>query len=189
MIPYWDCGTGIDADSHHNIERAGGQVRTVIPGQGCLKCINGIDLDKAKMEQLPEEQRQFVIQRGYIAGEDEHAPSVVSLNGVIANLAITEFMGFVTGCRPLCRYVYYDLLKSVTMPVQFAKNPDCFSCSENSLLGSGDGGVALPDFLMNYDSINTSRRNNMSTIKQSIAHLLLSAKERHIHVNGSAEES
>jgi molybdopterin/thiamine biosynthesis adenylyltransferase len=148
MIPYFDCGTGIQAAVDHSIEHAGGQVRTVIPGLGCLKCIKGINLDTAKMEQLPEEQRQAVIERGYIAGEDEHAPSVAPLNGVIANLAVTEFMGFVTGCKPLSRYVFYDLLRSTTVPVEFPKNPDCFSCSEDSLLGSGDSGVALPEYLI-----------------------------------------
>ena len=154
MIPYFDCGTGIQATQDHNIEHAGGQIRTVIPGLGCLKCIKGINLDTAKMELLPEEQRQFVIERGYIAGEDEHAPSVASLNGVIANLAVTEFMGYVTGCKPLSRYVYYDFLRSMTVPVEFPKNPDCFSCSEDSLLGSGDSGVALPDYLVSECSTN-----------------------------------
>ena len=148
MIPYFDCGTGIQSSEDHSIDHAGGQIRTVIPGLGCLKCIKGINLDIAKMEQLPEEQRQAVIERGYIAGEDEHAPSVAPLNGVVANLAVTEFMGFVTGCKPLSRYVFYDLLRSMTVPVEFPKNPDCFSCSEDSLLGSGDSGVALPEYLI-----------------------------------------
>ena len=154
MIPYFDCGTGIQATVDHNIEHAGGQIRTVIPGLGCLKCIKGINLDIAKMELLPKEKRQFVIERGYIAGEDEHAPSVAPLNGVIANLAVTEFMGLVTGCKPLFRYVFYDLLKSMTVPVEFPKNPDCFSCSEDSLLASGDSGVALPEYLISECSIN-----------------------------------
>jgi molybdopterin-synthase adenylyltransferase len=155
MIPYADCGTGIQAGSDHSIEHAGGQVRTTIPGLGCLKCINGIDLDTAHMEQLPKEQRQFVVQLGYIAGEDEHAPSVVTLNGVVANLAVTEFMGYVTGCKPLSRYVFYDFLRSMTVPVEFTKNPDCFGCSEDSLLGSGDSGVALPEYLVSEGSLET----------------------------------
>jgi molybdopterin/thiamine biosynthesis adenylyltransferase len=154
MIPYFDCGTGIQAAANHSIDHAGGQIRTVIPGLGCLKCIKGINLDTAKMELLPEEKRQFVIERGYIAGEDEHAPSVAPLNGVVANLAVTEFMGFVTDCKPLSRYVFYDFLRSTTAPVEFPQNPDCFSCSEDSLLGSGDSGVALPEYLISECSIN-----------------------------------
>ena len=105
-------------------------------------------MDVAQMEQLPEEKRRFVVQQGYIAGEDEHAPAVAPLNGVIANLATTEFMGHVTGCKPLSRYVFYDFLKPLTMAVEFPKNPDCFSCSKDSLLASGDSGVLLPDYLI-----------------------------------------
>jgi molybdopterin/thiamine biosynthesis adenylyltransferase len=146
MIPYIDCGTGIQADANHNIAHAGGQVRIVIPGLGCLKCIDGINMDIAKMEQLPEDQRELMVQRGYIAGDDIHAPAVASLNGVVANLAITEFMSHVTGCKPLTRYVYYDFMKSLTVPVEFPKKPDCFSCSEDSLLGCGDGGLTLPEY-------------------------------------------
>lgn len=148
LIPFIDTGTGIQSGEGQTIEHAGGQVRTVIPGYGCLRCINGIDMDVAQMEQLPEEKRRFAVQRGYIAGEDEHAPAVASLNGVIANLATTELMGYLTGCKPLSRYVFYDFLKAVTLPVDFSKNPDCFSCSEDSLLGSGDSGNLLPDYLV-----------------------------------------
>lgn len=144
LIPYIDCGTGIKASSEHKILHAGGQVRTIIPGQGCLRCINGIDMDKVKMEQLPEEEKQAVVQQGYIEGADEHAPSVVSLNGVIANLAVTEFLGYVTGCKPLNRYLFYDFLKAAVLPVEFPKNPECFSCSDSTLLGSGDNETALP---------------------------------------------
>lgn len=153
MIPYIDSGTGIQATSDHNIEHAGGQVRTVIPGLGCLKCIKGIDLDVAQMERLPKKERQFVARQGYIAGENEHAPAVASLNGVMANHAVTEFMGYATGCKPLSRYVFYDFLKALTTPVEFDKNPDCFSCSEDTLLGSGDNGIILPEYLMTECSI------------------------------------
>jgi len=146
MIPYFDCGTGIKADAKHNIEHAGGQVRIVIPGLACLRCINGINTDIAKMERLPEDQQQGMIQRGYIAGEDEHSPAVASLNGVIANFAVTEFMGYITGCKPRFRYINYDFLKSFVVPVEFLKKSDCFSCSEDSLLGCGDGGLTLPEY-------------------------------------------
>ena len=188
MIPYIDLGTGIQADSSHNIEHAGGQVRTVIPGLGCLKCIKGIDLDTAQMEHLPEADRQFVVERGYIAGEDEHAPSVASLNGVVANLAVTEFMGYVTGCKPLSRYVFYDFMKSATVPVEFKKNPNCFSCSEDSLLGCGDGASAMPDLLIPKQSIEMQGDTKMSRIRESIEEFIASAQERSLHVTGNADE-
>ena len=97
LIPYFDIGTGIQADSKHNIEHAGGQVRVVIPGMGCLNCIDGIDIDVAQQEMLPEKDRQVAEGLGYIAGANVKAPAVATLNGVPANLAVTEFLAFFTG--------------------------------------------------------------------------------------------
>ena len=148
LIPYFDTGTGIEVDENHNIKNAGGQVRISIPGKGCLNCIDGIDLNLARQEMLPEEERQIAIERGYINGVDVHAPAVASLNGVIANLAVTEFMAFVTGCKEMSRYVYYDFLTAKSIGVDFNANPNCFTCSEAGLLATADKGTQLPEFLI-----------------------------------------
>ena len=143
LIPYFDTGTGIKADVNHNIEHAGGQVRVVIPGMGCLNCINGIDVSIAQQERLPEPERQVAIKLHYIDGADIHAPAVASLNGVIANLAATEFMAFATGFKPLHRYIFYDFLNARVVPLPFDKNPRCFTCSPLGSLAIGDQGKPL----------------------------------------------
>jgi len=144
LIPYIDTGTGIQADSNLNIEHAGGQVRIAIPGLGCLNCINGINVDVAQQEMLPEPDRQIAIQRGYIAGAEVHAPAVASLNGVIANLAVSEFLAFATGFKPLQRYIYYDFLKARTVGLSFDRDPNCYTCSPTGSLAVGDVGTVLP---------------------------------------------
>jgi len=144
LIPYFDTGTGIQADEKLNIAHAGGQVRIVIPGMGCLNCINGIDLDIAQQEMLPEKDRQIAIQRGYIAGADVHSPAVASLNGTIANLAVTEFISFATGFKPLNRYIFYDFINALVVPFEFKKDPKCFTCTEVGSLAVGDNGIMLP---------------------------------------------
>lgn len=119
LIAYFDIGTGIKAGRNHTIEHAGGQVRVVIPGMGCLNCINGIDVNIAQQERLPEPERQVAISLGYIDGADIRDPAVASLNGAIANLAVTEFMAFITGFKPLQRYLFYDFLNpSATILLQ-----------------------------------------------------------------------
>lgn len=143
-IPYFDTGTGIEADSELNIEHAGGQVRIVIPGMGCLRCIDGIDLDIAQQEQLPEPERRIAIQRGYIAGADEPAPAVAALNGVVANLAVTELMAWVTGFKPLQRYLYYDFIHGIVVPIRFDRDPNCIICSPAAFAGLGNVGKPLP---------------------------------------------
>jgi molybdopterin/thiamine biosynthesis adenylyltransferase len=143
-IPYFDTGTGIQADEDLNIQHAGGQVRIVIPSMGCLRCIDGIALDIAQQEQLPESERQIAIERGYIAGADEPAPAVASLNGVIANLAVAEFKAHVTGFKPLQRYLFYDFMNAEVVPVQFDRDPNCIICSPTGSMGIGDVGEPLP---------------------------------------------
>ncbi len=143
-ILYFDAGTGIQANAAHNVEHAGGQVRIVIPGEGCLRCINGIDLVVAQQELLPEADRRIAIERGYIVGANIPAPAVASLNGVIANLAVTEFMAMATSFRPVNRYLYYDFMRGLVVPVQFDRNPACFICSPAGSFGIGDTGKRFP---------------------------------------------
>jgi molybdopterin/thiamine biosynthesis adenylyltransferase len=78
LVPYFDTGTGIIAGPHQTIERAGSQVRVVIPGLGCLNCIGGIKIDIAQQEMRPESDRDVALQLGYIAGADVKAPAVAS---------------------------------------------------------------------------------------------------------------
>ena len=144
LIPYIDTGTGIKSDPNKGIKHAGGQVRVVIPGDGCLNCIDGLDLDIAQQEQLPEPERQIAIKRGYIAGANVHAPAVGSLNGPIANFAINEFIAYATGFRPLKKYVFYDFLKARTIGFDFQKNPRCFACNELGIFAAGDKGTSIP---------------------------------------------
>ncbi len=184
MIPYIDTGTGINSVDGAIID-AGGQVRISLPGMGCLNCIDGIDLNTARQEMLPEDQRNIAIQRGYIAGEDVKAPAVASLNGVIANLAVTEFMGYVTGCKPVFRYVFYDFMKATTFTTDFPSFSGCSSCSPYSLFGAGDSGKCFPEGIKIYD-INQKKgtqtmENNIETI---IASLIDNAKNSGFEIEG-----
>ena len=76
--------------------------------------------------------------------DDVHAPAVASLNGVIANLAVTEFLAFATGFKPLQRYIHYDLLKARTVGLNFDRDPNCYTCSPTGSLAVGDVGAVLP---------------------------------------------
>jgi len=147
MIPYFDCGTGIQVDDNQRIVHAGGQVRIVIPGMGCLQCINGIDLDQAQQEQFPEAERQIAIQRGYIAGADVKAPAVVTLNGIAANLAVTQLLAWATGFKTVQRYLFYDFMEDIVIPCDFSRNPSCFTCSKAGSFAIGDRGQPLPSEL------------------------------------------
>lgn len=193
LIPYFDTGTGIQANSKQNIEHAGGQVRIVIPGMGCLNCINGIDISIAQQEMMPESDRQIAIQLGYIAGADIHAPAVASLNGVVANLAVTEFMAFVTDFRPVQRYVFYDFMNTGVVCYSFEKNPNCFTCSKTGSFAIGDNGKPLPvDMLLHEtkteENVKGAKMNTQNiTINRSLEALLAKVREKGFEIEGSPE--
>jgi molybdopterin/thiamine biosynthesis adenylyltransferase len=191
LVSYFDTGTGIKARPNETIEHAGGQVRVVIPGLGCLNCIGGIKIDIAQQEMLPESERNIAIQRHYIEGADVKAPAVASLNGVIANLAVTEFLAFVTGFRPVRRFVGYDFLSATVLPYTFPRDPNCFTCSSVGSLALGDAGVPLPVELL-LDEPQTPNQGvatmkNETDIQSAITELLSHAQQEGLPMEGHAE--
>jgi len=192
VIPYFDAGTGIVAGPNQTIERAGGQVRVVIPGMGCLNCIGGLKMDVVQQEMLPEPDRNVAIQLGYIEGADIKAPAVASLNGVIANLAVTEFMAFVTGFRPVRRFVSYDFMNATVLPYTFPRDPNCFTCSPMGSLAIGDAGLPLPVELLidepqPQNEGPSTMENKTNDVQGAITELLSHAEQEGLPIDGHAE--
>ena len=144
LVPYLDGGVGVQALKGEVVD-AGGQVQTILPGTGfCMTCINQ-DVGQLVEEQLTPHQREMSRQQGYIHGERVPNPQVVFLNGVVANLLVWELVKLVTGCLPVERYVYYDLVRQDVFSASGAeRREDCLTCSANGLLGMG--GDALRGF-------------------------------------------
>ena len=133
-IPYVDCGSGIIAPDG-SMESVGGRVIVWTPGRPCLLCCGEIDRAAAAAELESDEQRAFRRREGYVTGADVSEPAVVSLNGTVASLAVTEFLALVTGFRPVNHYTYYDMLGQRVGPRLVERDPRCFTCS---LGGIGD---------------------------------------------------
>ncbi len=132
-LTYFDLASGIDAPGGR-FDSAGGRVALVTPDGPCLNCMGEIDRKEAEYFLSSPTAQQEARKRGYASGWDLPKPSVVSLNGTISSMAVSEFMLGVTGLRPcegLC--VYY--LSSLASPFQSATkrtvsaDADCFTCS------------------------------------------------------------
>ena len=108
-IPYFDLGSGIDAQ-HGKVESAGGRVAVVIPDGPCLMCMGEINTEEARFFLSTPDQQAFQIERGYVRGMNLKAPSVVSLNAAVAAAAANEFAIVVSGLRPLNAFTEIDLL-------------------------------------------------------------------------------
>jgi hypothetical protein len=97
---------------------------------GCLVCRGLLDLKDAQLDLAGPNARK---DREAIYGVDRAAlgrsgPSVVSINGVVASLAVTEFMVTATGLRaPKPALNYYGKLGRLTSPVD-PPAPDCYYC-------------------------------------------------------------
>jgi molybdopterin/thiamine biosynthesis adenylyltransferase len=114
-----------------NPEGFGGRVVVARPGDYCLLCANQIDQRVVKWELLSSsEERAFQAAHGYGLGAAAPAPGVVvSLNGVIANLAVTEFAMLATGLREPNRMVTYKGMRGIVTRTTDEHRPDCFVCS------------------------------------------------------------
>ena len=146
MLPYIDCGSGIAAPGGA-IAEAGGRVVVWTPGRPCLLCSHDIDLGIAAEELAIPEERALRREHGYVSGADAPDPSVISLNGTIASMAVTEFLALVAGVRESRHYQNYFMIEDArssaapdaTRPSAVSRtvrrSPGCVMCRSE---GSGD---------------------------------------------------
>jgi molybdopterin-synthase adenylyltransferase len=106
----------------------GGRVVVARPGDYCLFCADQIDAELAKEELESPEVRVLRRKHGYGLGKDTPAPAVFSLNGILANIAVTEFLVMVTGLREPARRLTYKGMRGVITSSTDVRKPDCYIC-------------------------------------------------------------
>ena len=119
----------------------GGRVSWLAPGSACLWCAGILDAAQVRAEQLPPELAAAERERGYIAGVEEPAPAVVSINGVIASVAVTELLarwtGF-AGAKARADLLLYRIGDGSLRRISPNPSPGCPTCGPAGLIGSGD---------------------------------------------------
>ena len=103
-LPYIDLASDVMPDGEF-----GGRIVFAKDGERCLSCLGELDqhaLARAQMtpEQRAADDRIYGIEREAL---DDGGPSIVSVNGVVASLAVTEFMAWRTGLREPAGYLNY----------------------------------------------------------------------------------
>jgi molybdopterin/thiamine biosynthesis adenylyltransferase len=119
----------------------GGRVTWLAPGGACLWCMGVLDPETVRVEQLPPALRRDEQARGYIQGIDEPAPAVISINGVIASLGVTEMLARLTGfagTSSRSSLLLYRLTDGAVRRTSPAPKPSCSTCSATGILGAGD---------------------------------------------------
>jgi molybdopterin/thiamine biosynthesis adenylyltransferase len=126
-IPYFDLATdtgGEDEDWY------GGRI-VCCNGTRCLSCLDLLDQRLIRLEQMTEteletERRLYGLKGNLLGGT---GPAVVSVNGVVASMAVTEFMAHVTGIRPAApQLIYRADISRVTLSKD-APRPGCPYCA------------------------------------------------------------
>jgi molybdopterin/thiamine biosynthesis adenylyltransferase len=126
-IPLIDSASEIEPEEG-KVKEFGGRVIVALPGDFCALCAGQIDLEIAKTELESPSEKEFRQRHGYGLGKDAPAPAVVSLNGIIANLAVTEFIMLVTRMRPYNREVTYKGMRGVVTVSSDKKKEGCIIC-------------------------------------------------------------
>ena len=108
----------------------GGRVCVAWDGTACPVCMNVLDMGEVQQDLQGDEYKEM---QKAIYGVNkellgEKGPSVVSINGVVANYAVTEFMLGATGIRrpvTLAEYRGHDgkIVVNTDLP-----QPDCYYC-------------------------------------------------------------
>jgi hypothetical protein len=103
-LPYIDLASDVAATGEF-----GGRILFAKDGERCLSCAGELDQHALARAQMTEAQRVaddeiYGVQRSAL---DAGGPSVVSVNGVVASLAVTEFMVWRTGMREPVGHLNY----------------------------------------------------------------------------------
>ncbi|MBW3578883.1 MAG: ThiF family adenylyltransferase [Actinobacteria bacterium] len=119
---------------------SGGRATWLLPDSPCEWCRGILDPDVVRAEQLPAHLREVELERGYIADMPVDQPAVVSVNGVVASLGVTELVARCTTALGDNRgeMLVYRLGDGTVRRVGAASRRDCATCNPSGNLGAGD---------------------------------------------------
>jgi hypothetical protein len=129
FIPVIDMGVRLDARSGF-VSAAAGRVSLVGPDITCLRCSHHINSERIRSESLPRSERDKLANEGYVMGLEEAAPAVISLNTVVAGLAVTGFLNMLlnlTGGQQPTNLIY-DATAGSMFPVIQVHELGCDIC-------------------------------------------------------------
>lgn len=133
LIPVIDVGIGThtnDSKAGRRIDALAGHMHVYLPGDPCMWCTGLLTAEKIKEESGGHPE--------YLEGQGGPG-QVISFNGVVSSLAVTESIQLVTGMLQGGsgkRYLQYDGIERRLLYESPARRPDCFACQTE--LGAGD---------------------------------------------------
>jgi hypothetical protein len=114
------------------------------PDMTCLRCSHHLNSERIRSESLSASEREKLAKEGYVMGLEEAAPAVISLNVVVAGLAVTGFLnmflGLTGGVQPTDQI--YDARSGSVFPISQVHEDGCDICDPLvGIKGLGDAQV------------------------------------------------
>ncbi|GAF83566.1 unnamed protein product [marine sediment metagenome] len=133
--PYLDLGTEIFPEVPPQF---GGRVFISWEGEGCIYCSGVLDITEATHDLASPGARADFVNLYGLDQEDmsTSGPAVVSINGVVASMAVTEFIAMVTEIRSPKRHTEYRGMRGTVGVDTDPPASDCYYCKE--IRGKGD---------------------------------------------------
>ncbi len=128
-IPYFDTATDT-GETEQGMPWYGGRVVSST-GDGCPICMDVLDAQALALARMTDSEREAHARLYGVPVDqlDRSGPSVVSLNGLIASLAVTEFMVHTTGLRLPQRVLTYRGERGFVSIDTTVPRPDCYYCT------------------------------------------------------------
>jgi hypothetical protein len=128
-VPYFDLATDVDRDTEGRLT-FGGRVLFSTAGEMCVQCKELLDPEEVAAAFMTDGQQRewesvYGVPRRALG---QRSPSVVSLNGLVASAAVTEFLCEATGLRPAARLLVYHGMRGILAKDVDAPAPDCYYC-------------------------------------------------------------
>lgn len=129
QVPVIDMGVRIDARTGR-VTAAAGRVSVIGNDLTCLRCSHHLSSTRILAESLPDAERERLAKEGYVMGVEEAPPTVISLNTVVAGLAVTAFLNLFAkltgGCQPSDQM--YDATSGSVFQVSTSHELGCDVC-------------------------------------------------------------
>jgi molybdopterin/thiamine biosynthesis adenylyltransferase len=134
LVPTIDMGVSVTARDG-TVTHITGRTQMLSPGLPCLTCTRALDGEQIRREMLTREQRAA---DPYLLGAHEPQPAVMSINSMMASLAVTMFLGAVTPMPANSRFQLYDGIRGTVRPTTARIVDDCLVCSHAGALAKGN---------------------------------------------------
>lgn len=126
-IPFIDSATDIISKTEY-----GGRVVSIIDEDSCLQCLGLISSEEVRRyladpDIRKDEESIYGVNKELL---DDRSPSVVTLNGIIASVAATEFFLNQTEIRKAKVYLKYHGNRGILTEVIDEPDNDCYWCKE-----------------------------------------------------------